>query len=297
VTLPAGGEGLIRVDKPVGLTSHDVVAHARRTLGVRRVGHTGTLDPFASGLLLLCVGRATRLAEYLDAFPKSYEATARLGETTATLDPEGPVLEVRDGWEALAEEEIRTALGAFRGELRQMPPVHSAKKVRGEAAHRRVRRGEEVELEPVTVRVHEIELVEVDLPEVRFRVTCSTGTYIRAIARDLGEALGVGAHLRELRRTRIGPHGVADAVALDDLGEPGALARAWLSPAEALAHLPSMDLDEAGVVDIEAGRAVVVPEGRAAGGGLVALVSGPRLVAVGESREGRVHPSKVFPRG
>ena len=180
------------------------MARARRALDTRRVGHTGTLDPFASGLLLLCLGPATRLAEYLLGLDKEYLATARLGVTTDTLDREGDAVETASGWETLSSDEVRAALDELTGSISQTPPAFSAKKVKGEAAHRLARRGEAPELEPVTVTIHELELLDLDLPRVRFRVRCSSGTYVRAIARDVGEALGVGAHLTELRRTGIG---------------------------------------------------------------------------------------------
>ncbi len=315
---PATGDGFVRVDKPVGMTSHDAVAAARRALGIRRIGHTGTLDPFATGLLLLGVGRATRLAEYLGAFPKEYLATARLGEVTDTLDPEGEVTARSEAWRTLAPARIEAALRALEGEQDQLPPLHSAKKVRGEPAHRRVRRGEEVTLAPARITVHEIELLELALPHLRFRVLCSTGSYVRAIARDLGEALGVGAHLRELRRTAIGPHRVEGAPAPDRLGDRTTLEGAWITPLEALGHLPRLEISLAEVEAIEAGRAIAVaPEGEGEGEGEgaregrgerapglpglapdapVALACGERLVAVARLSAGVAHPKKVFPR-
>lgn len=300
--LPGSGDGLLGVDKPTGPTSHDVVAAARRALGTKRIGHTGTLDPFASGLLVLCVGRATRLVEYLAAFPKSYEAEVRLGRTTATLDTESPVLRERTGWETLTAGDIRAALTAMLGTQEQIPPVYSAKKVRGEAAHRRVRRGETVELAPVVVEVHELELLELRLPLMRLRVTASTGTYIRALARDLGETLGVGAHLTELRRTRIGPFGVDGALAADDLPDPTAVAAAWVPPLEALAHLPRLDLDPDAATRLQAGRAVPLPPGIPGArvpspGAAVAVCAEDDLLAVAVLDRGMLRPRKVFPRG
>ena len=154
---------VLPVDKPEGPTSHDVVAQARKALGIRKVGHTGTLDPFASGLLILCVGRATRLAEYLSGLDKTYEATAKLGITTDTLDRDGKVLEDRVGWRELAEPAVAEALSTFQGEIEQVPPQFSAKKVDGVAMHRRARRGEQVRLEPCVVTVHSIELLAMEL--------------------------------------------------------------------------------------------------------------------------------------
>lgn len=300
--LPGSGDGLLGVDKPAGPTSHDVVADARRALGTKRIGHTGTLDPFASGLLVLCVGRATRLVEYLAAFRKSYEAEVRLGGTTATLDTESPVLHERTGWETLTADDIRAALTAMLGPQEQIPPIYSAKKVRGEAAHRRVRRGETVELAPVAVEIHEFELLELRLPLLRVRVTASTGTYIRAMARDLGEALEVGAHLTALRRTRIGPFGVDEALAKDDLPDPAAVAAAWIPPLGALPHLPRLDLDPDEATRLQAGRAVPLPSDVAGDrvpspGAAVAVCVEDDLLAVAVLEGGMLRPRKVFPRG
>ncbi|NIP58321.1 MAG: tRNA pseudouridine(55) synthase TruB, partial [Gemmatimonadetes bacterium] len=206
----AGADGVLPVDKPVGPTSHDVVARARRALDTGRIGHTGTLDPFASGLLLLCVGPATRLSEYLTALEKSYVAVARLGVGTDTLDPEGAVVERSDSWSELDRARIEEASASFLGRREQVPPQFSAKKVGGEAMYARARRGERVELSPIPVEIHELELLGVDLPDVRLRIRCSSGTYVRALARDLGAALGEPAHLAELRRTAVGSFRVQD---------------------------------------------------------------------------------------
>ena len=236
--------GFLAVDKPAGPTSHDIVAEARRALKIRKVGHAGTLDPFATGLLLLAVGAATRLIEYLGPLEKEYVATARLGETTETLDPEGESAFVSDEWQKLNGEEIVVALNSFVGQMDQMPPVFSAKKVRGESAHRRARRGEPVELRPSPVTIHEVEVLALSLPEVTFRLRCSTGTYVRSVARDLGERLGVGGYLSALRRTAIGPFRVEDALAPTDLGDPEKVGSGLLSPRQALQHLPGLEVGE-----------------------------------------------------
>lgn len=284
--------GVLPVDKPVGPTSHDVVGLARRGLGTRRVGHTGTLDPFASGLLLLCVGPATRLSSWLTAQDKVYEARAHLGVETSTLDPEGDVVQVRDGWQELDPGRIRDALSGFVGEIRQRPPAFSAKKVGGEAAHRRARRGETVELAPVSVVVHEMELLDWTPPQLTFRVACSSGTYVRALARDLGEALGVGAHLTALRRTAVGRFDVADAVAGDALDRVPATA--WIRPSAALARagLPLHAVDDDGARRLAMGQSVAA---EASAEGTVAAVLGDgTLVAVAECRDGALRPRKVF---
>ncbi|HEU0078306.1 MAG TPA: tRNA pseudouridine(55) synthase TruB, partial [Longimicrobiaceae bacterium] len=193
---PVARGGVLPVDKPVGPTSHDAVAAVRRALRIRQVGHTGTLDPFASGLLLVCFGPATRLAEYLTPLPKTYRATMRLGEATDTDDRTGEVLARSDAWRELTEAQLRAALERQVGEIEQLPPRFSAKKVGGERMYAAARRGEEVVRTAVPVTIYAIRVIRIALPEVEFEVECGAGTYIRAIARDVGDALGVGGHLR-----------------------------------------------------------------------------------------------------
>lgn len=296
--MDAGGY-VLPVSKPVGPTSHDVVAMARRSLGIRRVGHTGTLDPFASGLLVLCVGRATRLAEYLSGLDKTYVAEARLGVSTDTLDREGTVVAEDDGWRALDAESVATGLQSFVGEIQQVPPQFSAKKVDGEAMHRRARRGERLELPPVSVRVHSAELLRFEPPSVEFTVHCSTGTYIRALARDLGEALGVGAHLTSLRRTTVGPFDVTDAVSVEDLEQADIVRAARVPPLAALSHLATVEVNEGEAARIRHGQRVRIeaPVGArpvAEGDHLVAVAHDDQLVAVARFEDGVVKPSKVF---
>jgi tRNA pseudouridine55 synthase len=280
---------VLPVDKPEGPTSHDVVSAARRALGTRRVGHTGTLDPFASGLLLLCVGRATRLAEYLSGLDKTYEAT------TDTLDREGQVVETNEAWTAVDERDVARALEGFLGDLEQVPPQFSAKKVGGVAMHRRARRGERVQLAPCEVTIYRIELVEVTLPSVRFRVHCSSGTYMRAIARDLGTALGVGAHLSRLRRTTIGGFEVDAAVALDALDDTAQVEEACVELLPALAHLPVLEVDRETAGRLVHGQRLRL-EKNDPSSGLVAAATDGSLVAVVEVADGLLRPRKVFPR-
>ncbi|HEX6747177.1 MAG TPA: tRNA pseudouridine(55) synthase TruB [Longimicrobium sp.] len=286
--------GVLPVDKPGGPTSHDVVASVRRALGTRQVGHTGTLDPFASGLLLVCVGAATRLAEYLTGLPKTYLATMRLGAATDTDDLTGDVISTSDDWRSVTREQVETALKAQVGTIQQLPPIFSAKKVAGERMYAAARRGEEIERTPATVTIYAVRLIRFDLPDVEFEVECGAGTYIRAIARDVGDALGVGGHLRTLRRTRVGPHDVARAVPLDALGDEERVAAAMLSPMEAVAHMPRVPVDEAGVAALRHGRAV--PASPDAPSGVpIALASGAgELLAVGERDGDVVRPRKVF---
>ena len=214
--------GLLLVDKAGGMTSHDVVARARRVLSVRKVGHAGTLDPMATGLLVLGVGTATRLLGYVGGHDKTYEATIRLGQTTVTDDREGEVLATASAAH-LDADAVRTALAAQTGPLQQVPSSVSAVKVEGRRSYDRVRAGEEVVLEPRSVTVHALEVHRIsrptpDLVDVDVTVSCTAGTYIRAIARDAGAALGVGGHLTALRRTVSGPFDVARAAPVEEAG-------------------------------------------------------------------------------
>lgn len=286
--------GILPVDKPEGPTSHDVVARARRSLRLRRIGHTGTLDPFASGLLLLCLGPATRLAEYLTALPKSYRAVLRLGQSTDTDDGTGRVIAESKAWRGLSEADLRAALQAQTGELDQLPPIYSAKKVDGERMYAAARRGEEVRRKPVRVTVYATELIRFDPPLVEFAVDCSSGTYIRAIARDVGEALGVGAHLTSLRRTRVGRFDVEDAVTLEGLDDADAVAGALIPASRALSHFPSLTVDEAGLRALGHGAAVPVTEDVPIDRPVAVYSQAGALVAVGERAGPLLRPRKVF---
>jgi tRNA pseudouridine55 synthase len=244
--------GLVVVDKPGGMTSHDVVARVRRALGTRKVGHAGTLDPMATGVLVLGINRATRLLGHLMLTEKAYDATIRLGESTTTDDAEGEVLATApvDG---IDPDAVRLELARFVGEIQQVPTAVSAIKVDGKRAYQRVREGEEVVLEPRSVTVHALDVLDVrrvdDRVDVDISLRCSSGTYVRALARDLGTALSVGGHLTALRRTAVGPFTLDDASQLDDLVlVPFADA--------ARAAFPGRDLDGAGASDVRFGRAL-----------------------------------------
>ena len=251
------------------------------------MGHTGTLDPFATGLLVMLVGRATRLARFVEPQPKTYLATARLGWRTDTDDHTGSVVEQRpvDG---LTREAVLEALARFEGPQRQRPPAYSAKHVGGERSHRLARRGAAVEPAETSVTVHRIEPLEWVSPLLTFRASVSAGTYLRAIARDLGAGLGVGAHLTALRREAIGGLRVEDAVALDRVTREG-----LLPPTEVLRHLPAVELDPAARAAVVHGRAVadLCAEGRA--GGTVVLLEGRELVAVALAQDGWLKPTVV----
>jgi tRNA pseudouridine55 synthase len=281
----------VLVDKPAGMTSHDVVQRVRRAVGVRAAGHTGTLDPFATGLLVVLLGRATRLARFVEGQPKRYLATAHLGVQTTTDDLTGEVLARSPPAELISEVRVREELASFLGTRLQRPPQYSAKHVDGERSYRRARRGETVRLADVRVTVHDIELVHYRPPELCFRALVSAGTYLRAIARDLGTQLGVGAHLVALRREAIGSISVEDAVTLEQLAPEVVL------PAQAvLRDLPSVELDHEARNAVAHGRAVV--DDRAGGGRGsgpdVALMSTGRLIGVAEASEGWLRPQVVL---
>jgi tRNA pseudouridine55 synthase len=286
--------GVLRVDKPEGPTSHDVVAIARRTLGLRRIGHTGTLDPFASGLLLLCLGPATRLAEYLTALPKSYTATMRLGEVTDTDDATGEVISRSDAAESVTREALLEALRRQTGIIDQLPPSYSAKKVGGERMYAAARRGTPLERTPSRVTVHAIQLLRFEPPLAEFSVNCSSGTYIRSIARDVGEELGVGGHLTHLRRTCVGSHHVDAAVRVDELGDEAAFRRAFLSPADAVSHLPSQLVTDEQMAPLGHGGAIPAADDLPEGRPVAMLATSGELLAIGERTGSRLQPRKVL---
>jgi tRNA pseudouridine55 synthase len=257
-------DGVLIIDKPAAMTSHDVVAKVRKITGHRRVGHTGTLDPFATGVLVVLVGRATRLAQFLSGAEKEYEAVIRLGYATDTGDVTGQRItnlttETQRHTE-IRREEIESALASLRGEIEQTPPMYSAKKIGGRKLYELARRGEEVERPPVLVTISEFAAIAQQgagqsedsdgTRDLSVRVVCSAGTYIRTLAEDFGKQLGVGAHVAELRRTRAGEFEIGDAITLDSLNQvaqSGSVAQAFLSPDAALSSLPAVDLGEAAV--------------------------------------------------
>jgi tRNA pseudouridine55 synthase len=265
--------GILLVDKPSGLTSHDVVARTRRAFGTRKVGHAGTLDPMATGLLVIGIEGATRLLTYIVGADKTYEATIRLGQTTGTDDAEGETLTTAapEAWDAVTDDAVSAGIAALTGEISQVPSAVSAIKVDGRRAYDRVRAGEEVVLAARDVVVSRFDLLEsrrsaghLDLDVI---VDCSSGTYIRSLARDLGVALGVGGHLSALRRTRVGPFDVADAVGLDAL--EGAIT---LTSAEAAGRiLPVLDMSTGDARDLRHGKRL---------GGQATRLEGPMAAAV-----------------
>jgi tRNA pseudouridine55 synthase len=283
---------ILPLDKPVGPTSHDIVTLARRALGTRRIGHTGTLDPFASGLLLLCVGNATRLAEYLSDLPKTYRAVARFDGTMSTDDRTGDLLVASAAWQALDPDRVRAAFELQRGTIQQRPSAFSAKKVHGERAYELARRGEPVELAPSEVTIYDIRIRALQLPEVSFEVDCSSGTYVRAIARDVGELLGTGGYLTELRRTRNGPFGVEDALPADALDNVGRVHAQRVSMLDAVPQLARVVITEDEERALRFGQAIARREAP----GTLALARDGELIAIGTADGERISPKKVFPR-
>jgi tRNA pseudouridine55 synthase len=212
--------GILNIDKPVGWTSHDVVARVRRLAGQRRVGHAGTLDPLASGVLPVLLGRATRLADFIQAGRKTYIADIRLGVATDTDDAEGSVISIQ---ESVIPADIEPVLARFRGEVLQTPPQYSAVKVAGQRAYAVARRGGELDIQPRPITIHSLVVLEIAPDTLTLEVACSKGTYIRALARDIAQALGTVGHLTRLVRTRVGPFRLADSISLDALADSGSL--------------------------------------------------------------------------
>lgn len=287
--------GVFVIDKPVGLTSHDIVQIVRRGTGIRRVGHTGTLDPRASGVLVVLLGPAVRLSEFVSASDKSYQATIRLGSSTETFDAESePTEEVPV---TVTEEDFIELLKGYEGEIEQTPPPYSAVKVDGKKAYELARKGEEVELEPRMINVYHLDLLEWALPEVVVDVKCSSGTYVRSLANDIGEALGVGAHLVGLRRTSSGQFTLRDSISLRRLRESfdtGTWAEHLIPASEALSDWYTIELDHDMLEQVRNGHRIPAEEGQA--GWARAVSEQGDLVALLEIVEGEQawQPRKVF---
>lgn len=290
--------GVLLIDKPGGLTSHDVVARMRRTLRERSIGHTGTLDPMATGLLVLVVGKATRLASLLSGRDKTYDATIRLGQDTTTDDADGNVLGPANP--VPGESDIRAALEHFRGAFEQLPPAHSAKKVDGTRAYRLARANKPVTLTPVTVTVRELTWQGFDGASVRLRVCATAGFYVRSLARDLGARLGCGGHLTALRRVRSGSFVVEDALPLAEAEALGPdVAARLITSADALPDLAAVALTADGLRRVLHGNAigpaeVEGPFPASEPDAPVRVLADGRLVALGRLRAGTLHPIVVL---
>ncbi len=291
-------DGVLNINKPSGMTSHDVVQAVRRITGEMRVGHTGTLDPLATGVLVLCAGKATRIARYLEAGEKEYKAVMRLGVTTDTLDAEGRVLETRS-YSPPDRSRLLHALKNFIGTIMQQPPAYSAIKVKGVASYKLARQGKAEPLEPRQVTIYGIDLTAYEDPLVSLTVKCSKGVYIRTLCADLGDALGPGAHLTSLVRTRSGRFGIDHAVTLErlaDLAAAGTLGRVLIPLDEALADFPAVTLDETEAVRIMHGNRVPWQGDMTVVSSSPVRIYGPsgRFLALGRPEKGEIRPEIVF---
>ncbi|MGD9588600.1 MAG: tRNA pseudouridine(55) synthase TruB [Pyrinomonadaceae bacterium] len=298
-------DGILVIDKPEGITSHDVVNRARRILGIRRIGHTGTLDPFATGVIVLLVGRATRLARFLDKDEKEYEAVVQIGSETDTGDRTGQVitecgLRTEELESKVSEVDWDEIFEQFRGDLMQVPPMYSAKKVDGRKLYELARAGEEVERKAVPVTISKLELIDRtgrSQSEIRIRVACSAGTYIRTLAEDIGRSAGLGAHLTELRRTRAGKFRIEDAVTLDKLEAMDDRLGRLVSMNDALGHLPEVVMSEDRAAKTKNGMSSRIAGLDLPDGTVVRMTEvGGTLIAVGEfaADENSVRPVVVL---
>ena len=275
--------GFLLIDKPRGATSHDAVAEVRRALGMKKVGHAGTLDPMATGLLVVGVGRGTRLLRFLGDLTKVYEGSFRLGIATDTLDADGTVTG-REAVEGLSRERVADAMTALEGDSLQTPPAYSAVKVGGRKLYEAARRGEVLRAAPRPIHVDRFELVGFDPPDVDFVVRCGAGTYVRVLAADVGDRLGTGAHLTDLRRTAIGPFTVAEASSPGDPGEMLPLERA-------VDHLPHLELDAEEAVAVTHGR-ILGPAGL--GGPYAVFAPDGRLLGVYRDEGAKARPEVIL---
>lgn len=288
--------GILLVDKSGGWTSHDVVARVRRLSGQRRIGHTGTLDPAATGLLVLCLGRATRLVEYLAAHDKDYEAEIQLGVSTTTDDAEGEVLR-RGATPPLDSVTLKDLERAFTGNLLQRPPAYSAVQVGGRRAYDAAREGAPLDLPARRVEVHHLVLQRVGADRLCATIRCGSGTYIRSLARDIGETLGCGAHLASLRRTRVGGLQLAEALTLDELGvlaAAGLLGRALRPADDGLVDLDAVLLGATHEMEVRHGGRITIPESGASSRARVYSADGTLLAIAEVNEAGQLRPLKVL---
>jgi tRNA pseudouridine55 synthase len=287
--------GVLVVDKPIGLTSHDVVQIIRKGTNIRRAGHTGTLDPRASGVLVVLIGPAVRLSEYVSASDKRYQAVMQLGASTDTYDADGTVTSTAPV--EITEAQFEEALQSFVGEIEQVPPPYSAVKIKGKKAYEMAREGEEVDLAPRKIKVYSLELLEWAPPEVVIDVYCSSGTYVRSLAHDLGEKLGCGAHLVGLRRTKSGRFTLRDAAPLRNLREAfetGSWYQFLIPAAEALSDWASIELNHEQVESVRHGHRI--PVENSIGAWIRGISEQGELVALMEfdPETNEYQPRKVF---
>jgi tRNA pseudouridine55 synthase len=288
--------GLLILNKPAGVTSRFVVDCVAARVPRVRIGHAGTLDPLATGVLVLCLGSATRLIEYVQRMSKTYLATIQLGATSDTDDAEGVITEVASA-RPVSLDDLQTALRCFQGVIQQVPPAYSAARVDGRRAHDLARKGQSVELAPRPVRIDQIELLRYAYPQLEIRVECGKGTYIRSLARDLGQHLGCGGYITALQRTRIGPFHCSAAIPLEIA--PDQFRSCLLPPHAALAELPSLELPEEQLRRLRHGQRLVLPRGTAQEDGEIVVRNAagePLAIAVWDSLRCELTPHKVLQR-
>jgi tRNA pseudouridine55 synthase len=285
--------GFLLIDKPANISSHDVIRHLRRVTGIRRIGHAGTLDPLATGLLVVAVGRAARLLEYAQGLPKRYRAVVRLGQSTLSYDAETEVVAERP-FAHITPRQIEDALQSFRGDILQKPPAYSAIKRDGQPLYKLARKGQDVTVEPRPVTIYELSLLETRLPELVLDVQCGSGTYIRSLAHDLGELLGCGGHLTALRRTAVGDFSVEQAVPLAALS-----AETWqthLLPLDtAVSHLPRLETTPEDTARLLLGQAIAQNTQHTAGQIARAYSADGRFLGIVTAEEEQWKPKKMFP--
>lgn len=303
-------DGILIIDKPVGLTSHDVVNRVRRILKTRRIGHTGTLDPFATGVLVMLVGKATRLAQFLDKDEKEYESVVRFGFETDTGDVTGQIqnaeckMQNTEVAELLRKADWEAVLNKFLGENKQTPPMFSAKKIAGKKLYEHARKGVEIERKAVTVTISNLDItseltqnLELETWDLGLRVVCSAGTYIRTLAEDIGRAVGTGAHLTELRRTRAGRFDISQSVRLDELEQRADPTTALIPKEFAVEHLPSIILNATRVEKTKSGLSTRIHEARFTDSEAVSMLDEDQnLIAIGyyDAAEISVRPKIVL---
>ena len=281
--------GFLNVYKPKGKTSHDVVAILRRVTKIKQIGHTGTLDPFAEGVLPVCIGKATRLIEYLKD-EKAYIGTVQLGKSTTTYDIEGEVVNESD--KTVTIKEIEKALDSFRGDIEQLPPIYSAIKVNGKKLYEYARKGEEVKIEPRRVNISELKVLNFDEKkrQLELYIACSKGTYIRSVANDLGENLGTYGHLIKLVRVQAGDFGVNKSIRLEDLETKEQIEQKLIDPLEYLDY-PKYELTDEELEKVSHGMPINCNNSQ---NGTVILAKNNKLVAIGSSKDNTIKCSKVF---
>lgn len=284
-------DGILVVNKPSGITSHDVVAKARKALGTQKIGHVGTLDPLATGVMVLCVEKALKLAEFLVGESKSYRAVAKLGATSDTGDAEGKLTEVIARPLPFARPMLEKELEKFEGKQTQTPPKYSAIKIAGKPAYKRARDGEEFEVPEREIEIYAMHLIRFEWPELEFKIKCSSGTYVRSVVEQIGENLKCGAYLTELKRTRSGAFTLKDACELDEISE-----KKILPASRAIEHLKRVKVTENQIEDIRNGKPISTTERFDSDPGAIVLMLGSEVVAIAnyDAEKFALLPTKVL---